>query len=217
MFSIFDSVDEEANVAVYKKGPEGYMGTVQIKEVTSVEKSEVRILDWDGDAKRFVAEVIVQSCDPTAIEPSDIPSISPSILPSMLASNIPSLTPSTSPILPIVCSIQLVIGRTLYFTAAGGCWKLELFGDGALVADFTGSSTCSKEDFTSSGVFSIFDSVDEEANVAVYKKGPEGYMGTVQIKEVTSVEKSEVRILDWDGDAKRFVAEVIVQSCDSTL
>ena len=128
-----------------------------------------------------------------------------------IATEAPSITPSASPSSDPVCQDE-ILGRTFYSPAAGACWKIEVFTNGTLEGDFSDSS-CSKDpnDFTPSGVFSIFDFMYE--NVAYFKDGAQEYSGTFEFKEDSSKTDLELTLKGWEPTAKEYDVELTLPTC----
>ena len=150
------------------------------------------------------------------IAPTEYPTHSTSPPTSQNPTSSPSFfeshSPSSSPTIPFFCPIESVIGRTFFFTAINNCWRLKLFEKGTLEAD-SPDPTCSNDTLNSSEVFSVFESIDTEQNVAIFGVGPKGYSGTVQIKETQNIEKTNLNVINWKKETKKFVAHVVVPSC----
>ena len=125
-------------------------------------------------------------------------------------SPMPSMQPSDSPI----CLVNELFGATYYFVVTGipACWRLQLTHGGTLEADFN-DSTCSNNVFTSTGEYSLFDSVDQTSNVAVYKKGEKGYSGKFRFEESSNVTKTESEVEDWNPASKEFAVKLTIPSC----
>lgn len=188
VFSYFDTIDLDSNVAVFTSGPAGFSGTFQFKQSPGIIDTPLNIIDLNMDEKEYVLEVTIPDCD------------------------IPTLEPSYSPT-PSSCPIQEVEGNIFYFYAQGFCFQATFQNGGELIGD-SSDGACSKENFSGSTVFSVYDSFDAESNVAVFTVGGTGYSGTFQFKQFPSaVEDVTVNILHFNATSKEYIAEIEVPSC----
>lgn len=164
------------------------------------------------------AFIIAPTTARPTITPTEHPTHSTSPPTSQNPTSAPSFfesdSPSSNPTIPYFCPIESVIGRTFFFTAVNQCWRLNLFENGTLEAD-SSDPTCSNDTFNSSGVFSVFESIDSEQNLAIFGVGPKGYSGTVEIKETQNIEKTNLKLINWKEETKEFVVHVVVPSCES--
>ena len=205
IYSHFDSIDVENNVAEYSVGPKGFSGTFQFKQSVSETDISLNVLDWKPEIKYYEVEIVIPSCTLPILEPSSFP----------------TTIPSFSPIAPS-CPIQEVDGNVFYLFAQNLCFRVEFYSGGQLVADtssgITNSSMCSEENFVPSLVFSTFDSFDVVKNVAVFIVGTQGFSGTFQFRQVgtNAVNDASVTILSFNGETKEYVIEVVVPSCPVT-
>lgn len=112
-----------------------------------------------------------------------------------------------------LCDISDLMGQTIFFAVAGHCWRLPLHQGAMLEGDST-DPTCNKDesDFTSTGVFSIADTVNMSDNTAVFTVGAQGYSGTFQFKE-GPVTVPAVNVMGWDPSAKIYEVELTIPTC----
>ena len=114
------------------------------------------------------------------------------------------------------CPIGGFDGLTYKIAALGLCLKVQLFEGGVLEADLS-DPTCSNAVFTSSGVFSVFDSFDAARNIALFRSESsshyEGFFYFESSTEVTGGSSPEATILSLDDGAKLFESRVMIASC----
>lgn len=187
----------EDSIAYFNDGADtvGYNGYFEIEIDPTLATGKIETLGMSMAFKYFAIKFVLPAC---TRQPSVAPSSQPSIAPKL-------------------CSMQQVMGKTFYFSYNNACWRMELFAGGELTADKRDRTFCGRKDFSPTAVFSLFDSVYQKGNVAVYQKvGPAGLTGTVQIKEskYASAETSRLNILSFNPTDKMFDAEVLVQSCN---
>ena len=120
--------------------------------------------------------------------------------------------PSTVP-----CPINLVSGRTFYFLLAGACYRAQLYSDGTVERD--GNDTvCSSATFNSQGIFSLFGSLNQSSNQAVFDVGTLGYSGLLSFKESTSVSELSAKLNAFNSAQQVFNVELTLpsESCRAT-
>ena len=145
----------------------------------------------------------VEDVTVTSPPPSAAPTIAPTMVPS----------PMTD-----LCNVVDVLGQTIFLAGAGACWRIQLAYGGTLEGDFGDSSSCSKDasDWQSTdGIFSLFDSVSLSAKTAAFSPGTNGYSGTFQFKEDSSVTQPMLEILDWNQPLLQFTLQVTIPTCSA--
>ena len=123
----------------------------------------------------------------------------------------------TDPPINNLCSVENVLGQTLFIPGAGACWRVQLGTGGTLEGDFSDSS-CSNDESdwqSTNGVFSIFDSVNQSTNTAIYANGANGYSGSFQFKEDSTVTEPMLEILSWDQSSKVYGLKVTIPTCST--
>ena len=225
--SVFDSFDEENDAAIFVNGLQEYSGLIRIKESSGVVGTEVNVLKLDKSLKKFEVELTLVSCvalteTPTLL-PSQIPSTSPSKelsfapshKPSTLPSNLPSLVLSPLPSqIPstLICPIEGVLGAVYVYRLNGICWRIEIFENGKMTADFF-SKTCSNAFFQPTVEFSVFDSIDQERNAALFLNTQQQSTWLVHFKKSLTATETGVEVLKWDVTSGEFEIELTVISC----
>jgi hypothetical protein len=117
----------------------------------------------------------------------------------------------------MTCPINLVSGKTFYFLLAGACFRAQLYSDGTVERDGK-DKICSSATFNSQGVFSLFGSLNQNSNQAVFDVGPLGYSGKISFMDSTSVSELSAKVKKFDPSLKTFNVEVKLpsESCRAT-
>ena len=189
VFSIFDYSDE--NIAYFKVGDNGYSGSFAFKENQLADEQIFSLDNWNQTEKEYVITLTLPSCS----DPTSPPSVSPSMIPSEVS----------------FCPIEYVYNTTLYVSAAGACWRVQVFDGGTLEADFSDPS-CLNTVFNSAGEYSTFQS--GSGNSAYFEKGDRGFSGTFSFEQSASVSEQDFELVSWNSTAKEY--DIIITFPDCT-
>ena len=119
-----------------------------------------------------------------------------------------------SPSESLLCDIFAVLSETLYILGADACWKVELFNGGKLEGDVSDVS-CSNTEYTSNGIYSLFNLTNGSNNTAIFVDGPKAFSGTFQFIESLDVIKPLMRVLSWNNEVKEYKLEITLPSCSA--
>ena len=192
VLSIFDYSNE--NIAHFKVGPGGYSGSFAFEGNELTDELVLIINNFNEARKKYAATVILPMC---AEDPTPVPSTSPSMIPSELS--------------PSLCPIEYIYNATLYVSAAGACWRVQVFDSGTLEADIS-DPTCSRNAiYNLAGVFSIFES--GLGNSAYFEVGDNGYSGTFSFEESPIVIGQEFELVDWNQTTKVYDIIITFPNC----
>ena len=163
----------------------------------------------------------LQPTEPPSTSPSSFPTSAPTIAftdtpttgsPTTVS---PTAGPSSN---SMFCNVMDVLDQTIFLSGAGACWRVQLASGGTLQGDFS-DELCEKDesDWVASGdrVYSTFDSVSASSNIVSFAVGPEGFSGTFQFKEDSSVTKPGLQILNWDSSNLIYTLEVTLPTCSA--
>ena len=157
----------------------------------------------------------IQPTEPPSTSPSSFPTPAPTVATDAPTTASPTAGPSSDSML---CNVMDVLGQTIFLSGASACWRVQLASGGTLQGDFS-DELCEKDesDWVASGdrVYSTFDSVSASSNIVSFAVGPEGFSGTFQFKEDSSVTKPGLQILNWDSSNLIYTLEVTLPTCSA--
>jgi hypothetical protein len=115
------------------------------------------------------------------------------------------------------CPIAGLYGKTFYFVVPGtGCFRVQIFNGGTL--EFNPTDTiCSQDTFISQATFSLFSSLNEGANNAIFIDGPNEFSGTFSFKDSTTATELSNRVTAFNAATKEYAVEITlpVEECRS--
>ena len=217
VMSVFDSANEEAGLVIFAAAtPKQFNAVIRFKEDSSVTGTTAEILSYKNVPRKFDIEVTVSSCTASSNAPSESVAPTQSNIPSIVPSVSFSSSPSQSPTTKLICSIQQLLGVTYYFTYGGSCLQLELFENGIISEDNT-DSTCSNSVFNPTRELSVFDSVDADANTAIFTASePKQFNFLIRYRQYQSsntATEMEIKIVSYTHAKRELVVEIKTPSC----
>ena len=116
---------------------------------------------------------------------------------------------SPSCLAPGSCFVEGFLGDTFYVEGFGACIEIQLFKGGILGMD-SSDPGCSRKDSTGQVIISSFSGVDERK---IYFSDLNLWSGVFFLKESSDVTSPEIQNPNVDGNAKKFLIDLIVPMC----
>ena len=210
----------ESAIYFQNDGVEGNSTKLVIKASPSVNGSEIGKFEYYQDTNSFLVELLMPSC--TA--PSMMPSSSPTLIPTRVETQMPSISskpsfqPSLSPSTSPTCFVDDLIGHSLYIPYnnddpyARYCVKIDITKNGVLAMDYSNPG-CNNPVFIQSLVLGVYD--NHLGNKILFKQGPTGWSGHIEVAENPLVQGYTANILTFDPACKSFVIALFLPICKS--